>query len=436
MRNLFNRVFGNVVSDNSWYLCVEVFWAAMYASAQSFAGAYAIRLGASNSEVSLLSSIPALTAAVILLPVGHFLQYRARPTVWILASLLVARAGTLLYVAVPWVHLGNLSPGAQFVGVFALLTIPNHFFNLGFVPFLAQALPENIRADTFAARNVLIGAVMSLSNFGFGLWLGWMAFPANYQVMFVFGFVTSAVSLYYLYRVNISEVPRRAATQAASPAVARQSSSYLKEWVDFFKASWKVKAFAQITLNTFLYGTGLWAATPLLLLHFVRNLGATDRWLGELGAVSSLATIFGYIFWRQVIRRWGEPKTLRWTIVGMGIYPVLAAIVPSLTAILFAAALNGIIAAGVNLTHLNTFLRVIPAEERHNYTALHMTLMNVGAFILPLVGIALANRVGFVPVLIGCGLMSSIGATSFWIWPVGDERRPRVGPRPSLEGTD
>ncbi len=417
MRNLANHAFGNL-SDNSWYLVVEVFWASIYASGLSFGGAYAIRLGASNSQVALLSSIPALAAAFLLLPFGHFQQSRARPSRWVLMSLLLARVGTLLYVLVPWIHLGGLTVGALFVVFFLLLTVPNNFFNLGFVPFLAQALPERQRADTFAARNVLAGAVVSVCTYLLGLWLVSAAFPGNYQAMFFFGLLTGILSCWYLWKVKVSEAPPGAAETVPD------WRTFFKEWLTFFKASWKVRPFVQITINTFLYAMGMWAAGPLLLLYFVRTLGATDAWIGLLASVTNLSAIFGYLFWQRVIRRVGEGKTLRWTIIAMGLYPLLAGAIPSLTAILLVAALNGIFTAGVNLTHLNTFLTAIPEGERHNYTALHQTLMNIGAFICPTVGILLANQVGFAPVLMGCGLLAILGGFSFWIWPVGRWTQP------------
>jgi Na+/melibiose symporter-like transporter len=315
-----------------------------------------------------------------------------------------------------------------FVAIFVLLTIPTHFFNLGFISLLAQAVSEKNRASAFAARNMISGAMLSLCNFLFGIWLGRVAFPVNYQALFLFAFAMSLVSLYYLRKVNTSEVPRVRVADATTPfwkAVARQ-------WYGFFSKAWKVRGFTQITINTFLYGIGIWAATPLLLLYFVRTLGASEGWLGVFGSVGSLATIVGYLFWRRIIARWGEPKTLQWTIVGMGLYPLLAGSIPSLTAILFVAALNGVITAGVTLSHFNTFLKVIPEDERHNYTALHLTLMNVGAFICPLIGIALANRYGFAPVLIACGVLSIIGSTSFWIWPLGESRPSESASMPEV----
>ncbi len=423
MRNLFSRIFGNL-TDNSWYLVIEVFWASIAASGLSFVGAYAIRLGASNSAISLLSSVPALMAAVLLLPFGNFQQSLARPTRWVMFSLLLARLGTSLYVIIPWVHVDALPAGTLVVICAALLTIPSNFFNLGFVPFLAQVLPENQRADTFAARNVISGVVVSLLTYLFGLWLIHAAFPGNYQAMMAVALTTSLVSCWYLLKVKVTEPAR------AAPARARADwRMYFKEWLAFFKAAWKVRPFVQITINTFLYAMGMWAAGPLLLLYYVRTLGASDAWIGALASVTNLAAIFGYLFWQRVIRRVGEGRTLRWTIVCMGIYPLLAGAIPSLTAILFVAALNGVFTAGVNLTHLNTFLTAIPEGERHNYTALHQTLMNVGAFICPTIGILLANQLGFAPVLMGCGVLAIVGAFSFWVWPVGRWAQPAT---PSL----
>ena len=426
MRNLANRAFGNL-SDNSWYLVVEVFWASIYSSGLAFAGAYAIRLGASNSAVALLSSVPALAAAFTLLPFGHFQQSRARPSRWVLSSLLLARVGTLLYVLVPWIHVGGLTTGAMFVAFFLLLTLPNNFFGLGFVPFLAQALPERDRADTFAARNMLGGAVASACTYLLGLWLVWATFPGNYQAMFSFGLLAGLLSCWNLWKVKVSETPRAGAVKRVP-----DWRSFFSEWLMFFKGSWQVRPFVQITINTFLYAMGMWAAGPLLLLYFVRTLGASDAWLGLLASVTNLSAIFGYLLWRRVIRRVGEGKTLRWTIIAMGLYPLLSGAIPSLSAILLVAALNGIFTAGVNLTHLNTFLTAIPEGERHNYTALHQTLMNIGAFICPTVGILLANHLGFAPVLMGCGLLAILGGFSFWVWPVGRWVQPEPAPAASF----
>lgn len=415
VRNLLNRALGRYIDDNSWYLCVEIFWAAVYGSAQTFAGAYAIRLGATNAQVSLLTSIPALTAALVLLPAGQFLHSRERRKNWLLGALFIMRIGTLLYVLLPWVNPGSVSQGLLFVIIFCALTIPAHFFNLGFIPFLAQAIPDHHRADTFATRNALASAVTSTFSLLFGFWLGRVAFPGNYQLMYLFGFAIAMVSLYYLSKVHVTETPHPAEAKAASSA-----GSSARQWLASLTIPWQLPGITRIFVNTLLHSLGLWAAAPLYVLYYVRTLGATEAWLGTLGSVASLSAILGYVFWRRIINRQGEARVLQWTIVAVGLYPFLAGSIPSLPVILLAAGLNGLAAAGVGLSHFNVFLRLIPEAHRHNYTALYLTLLNVGAFVSPLISINLANLFGFAPVLIVCGLLSIIGSVSFWIWPVGD----------------
>jgi predicted MFS family arabinose efflux permease len=176
--------------------------------------------------------------------------------------------------------------------------------------------------------------------------------------------------------------------------------------------------FFRITTNTFMHGMGLWMATPLYILYYVRELGASDAWIGLQGMIASSGIIVGYIIWRWVLVRWKESKTLKRTIVCLGLFPVLVGLSPSLTPILFAVALNNLIMPGVNLSHFNTLLKVTPPDKRPEYTALYMAFVNIGIFIFPLLGVALADRFGLQPVLIGCGIFSILGSTSFWFRPV------------------
>jgi MFS family permease len=113
---------------------------------------------------------------------------------------------------------------------------------------------------------------------------------------------------------------------------------------------------------------------------------------------------------------------------------MLSGLLPSLTAILFVSALNALISAGVNLAHFNTLLKVTPPQSRPAYTALYMSIVNTGAFIFPLAGVWVADRIGLAPTLIACGIFSILGSTSFWWRPVLGHAR--AGPLPEMKGYD
>jgi MFS family permease len=425
MRKLFYWAFGSDITGNSWYLCMDICWATVFHSAQTFNAAYAIRLGASNADISLLVSVPALTAVLVLLPAGRFLQSRQRPQKWLLASVFIARAGTLLAVVVPWLHIGGITQGTLLVILLIMLSIPGHFFNLGIIPFLAQAVPEQHRASTFAARNALAGAILAVCCSLFGLWLSREAFPLNYQVMYALALLVSLVSLHYLSKVKVLKTP----VPAAPIMAGKIWRSSVRQWAALLATMAAVRDFKRHLVNTLLYSIGIWAAGPLYVLYYVRGLQASEAWLGTFGAIGSLSTIGGYILWRRFIARYSEPTALKLTIVAMGLYPLLAGLFPSLTFILVVAAINGVITAGVNLSHFTTLLKVIPADKHHDYTALYLTLLNIGAFVCPPAAIFVANRIGFAPALVACGLLSMTGAASFWVWPVG---KPQAAPAEML----
>ncbi len=62
---------------NIWYLYVEILWAGILTAVASFNATYALRLGASNTMIGWLSSIPALLAIVMLIPSARFLETKS-----------------------------------------------------------------------------------------------------------------------------------------------------------------------------------------------------------------------------------------------------------------------------------------------------------------------------------------------------------------------
>lgn len=421
--NLLWRFFkinlSNHDDSNAWYLVVEMFWASILGSVATFNAAYAIRLGADNFQVSLLSSIPALMAVIVSYPAGQFLQRQSRRMPWILGSLLVYRASFLLVAASPWLNFLGIQPGLTAVLILVVGTIPAHFFNVGWIAMLGDVVPEQRRAAVFAARNITNQVTISVVVFLCGQWLSRIVFPVNYQVLYAFGFLTSMLSMYYLFKLRVPasmiyevvETPRRRSLRDLSVSLIQSAKSLRQEMADN-------PAFFRITRNTFLHGIGVWMAAPLYTLYFVRQLNASDAWLGINGTIASLGTIAGFSLWRWLVVRWGEPICLKRTVVLIGVYPILVGLTPSLPVILAYGVLNGLISPGLSLSHFNTLLTVTPSNARPRFTAMYITMMNIGAFIGPLVSVAIANEIGLAPMLVISGLLSVIGSTSFWWSPV------------------
>ena len=184
----------------------------------------------------------------------------------------------------------------------------------------------------------------------------------------------------------------------------------------------------RLIINMFLYGMGLWLVAPLYILRYVRQLNASDAWLGLMNTIAMVAGILATPVWRRVMARWGRAFTLKSTIVLIGLFPVAVGLFPSLDLILLAVALNNLVVPGVNLSAFITLLEVTPEENRPGYTAWYISVLNAGAFVAPLLGVAIANWVGIAPTLVVFGALSVLGATSFWWHPVVEKRRDVMSP--------
>lgn len=422
MRKLVQWLLGGDLDRNGWYLCLEIFWASIYGTAISFNAALAIRLGATNAQISWLTSGQALMALLLVPLVGRFLQGRSKRRPWMLLSLLLYRGSSLLLIFIPMLPGSFISPGLLVVLVILAAAVPVQVFNVGFNPFLTEAVAVKDRATVFAARNVLGGVAGAVFSVVFGWLLVTLPFPLNYQVMLAAGLVFALLSQYHLSRVQVTETEL-----APTPTAAAPKPSLRERWTGFVAGLRAAPEFVQFSVNTFIHAFGMWMAGPLYTLYLLRELKIGENWLGVMAAVGSVVSIVGYIIWRRIIARWGEPKTLKVTMLLLGTYPLILGLSGWLPLILFAAVVHALISSGVNIVHLNTFLRVTPPEKRHAYNALNMTFMNAGIMVAPFIAVALANRFGLGPVLVGCGAAAILGATSFVLWPVGDPP-----PRPAL----
>jgi MFS family permease len=400
----------NIEERNAWYLCVEIFWASFLAGAATFNSVLALRLGASNEEIGFLSSMPALLAIIISIPTGRFLQSRAQKKPWILWALALNRSGYLLLALAPLLKIFHLPVGSIAVWLIVLFSVPAQFFTIGFVPFLAETIPVEQRAAVFAARNIILGVTTSAFTLLAGLWLNNILYPVNYQMLYAAAFAASMLSQYFLVKIDVREKP------PSRPA--EKLKTIRLQLQEFRQAFTNQPAFVRIVRNTFLYGFGIWMATPIYVLFYIKTLGADEAWIGLNGTVAALVSIFGYIFWRWAMARLGEPRTLKFTIMLAGLYPLLVGVLHSLPLILLATAFNSLVAAGINLSHLNTLLKVMPEDRRPEYHAVFSTFMNVGAFICPLLAVGLTSFFDFGMVLIASGIICLVGSASFWVWPV------------------
>ncbi|MFO7170168.1 MAG: MFS transporter [Chloroflexota bacterium] len=389
---------------NMRFLVLEVFWAALALGCYSFAAAFLIRIGGSNLMVSLLTSAAALVNALTAIPFAIFMERKARRWPWVVGSLIAFRLGHMGLIFIPF--LPAYRPEAM-VLLLLLVNVPVALFNAGWLPMFADVVPIERRARLFSARNLTLGVTMMVTTFLAGRWLDAAPFPLNYQLMFGFALAMSMVSTLYIARLSIPDSPVPARESRPRPSLA-----------DFRALAAQQRPFVNITVNTLVFNIAFWMAQPLQPIYFVRELGASDGWMGIWLALINGGALIGNLVWPRLMERRGFGWVLVRAAALSAVYYLLIGAVPNLTLILVFAVMFGAISPGVDVSHFNILLEVCPPERRALYLGIFTTIMNMGFFLATLACAPLIDLIGArTLVLILAGLRLG-GALLFLLNPV------------------
>jgi MFS family permease len=129
--------------------------------------------------------------------------------------------------------------------------------------------------------------------------------------------------------------------------------------------------------------------------------------------LAHIGVIAGNLIWRRLLDRWGAGLALRRSVPLAASYAILVALFPNLTLILLFGVLINLINPGVSLSHTNTLYQICPRERRASFMAIYATVANAGAFLAPMIGVALSNVIDIRWILLAGGLIRLTGAVLF-----------------------
>jgi len=385
-RRLWREVFRQretVEEQNTWNLYLDIAWfGVLNGITATFVSVFAIRLGASNTLVGLLVSLPALISIFWLIPSARIIERQRRRLPIIVLTGFLHRLGYLLIALMPFVFRTH-RPEAL-VALVALLTIPAAMASVAFTSMIADVVPIDKRAHVISIRNVLVSAVSTVTVFISGKLLDLLPFPLSYQLLFGVGFVTSLVSLYYVSRIQVADVSM---TQYQAQRKAPLTVGFRR----LVKRIMSQRDFVRFSAGAFVFHWGLYLPAALYAIYRVKNLGASDTWIGLLSMTDVAVTILAYFYWGRAASRKGNRLVLLLSSMGLILFPVLTGLSPRIEPLLFVSVIGGIFGAGFNLSFFNTLLEVCPQGRIPSYVAINTTLINVAAFLAPLLGTSLTN---------------------------------------------
>jgi len=371
-----NRNFRNVQFDGVGVSISNV--------ASPYLPVFLARLGASNFQVGLLSSMPGITGLLLAFFVGRFLQTRRNIVPWYsLSRLLVimcyALTGVLtLLLAKKYLIIATL-------GIWAFATIPQIALAVAFSVVMNTVAGPEGRYALLSRRWAIFGLTGVVGTFVVTRVIDLLAFPLNYAIMFLVLSLGGFVSYYFSNKIQIPN-------QSSAPAF--QSVSSRNRLANILEILWANPAFVSFSSKRFVYLAALALSLPVMPLYYVREVHATDSQIGTFNMAMMLIMLLGYFIWPLLSRRRGGRFVLLATTFGMTLHPALAASATDINLIIFISGLAGLFQSGLDLVFFDELMKTVPMEYSATFVALAQSMQYSSTVLAPLIGTWAAEHIG------------------------------------------
>jgi predicted MFS family arabinose efflux permease len=384
----------NIQERNKRYVQIDAIGVGTAVSASPFLPVFLTRLGATAVQVGLLTSMPGFTGLVLALWVGRFLQRQRNIVPWFSLSRLMVISAYALTGIVPFFVPDKLLIYV-ILFIWALATLPQTMVAVGFsVVMNAVSGPEG-RYELMSRRWSILGITNAIAVAIAGQVLDKIGFHLNYQVVFIGLSFGGLLSYYFSSRIQIPDT---------EPVQASQHRSITSSLRDYYQLIQREPLFVSFTLKRFVYLFGMTLATPLFPLYFVRELNASDAWIGFLYTAQTAVLVVGYFFWTRLSRKRGSRFVLLSTTFSIALYPGLVALTNNQALVFILAGIAGIFQAGIDLVFFDELMRTIPARFSPTFVSLAQSITYLASILAPLVGTYVSDHIG----LTG-GLLMSTG---------------------------
>lgn len=373
-----------IQKDNFRYVQIDAVGVSISNVAAPFLPVFLTRLGASNFQVGLLSSMPGVTGLLLAIIVGRFLQTRRNVVPWyslsrLMVILCYALTGILtLLISEKYVIIATLA-------IWAFATLPQTALAVAFsVVMNAVAGPEG-RYALLSRRWAIFGLTGVVGTFIVTRLINLIDFPLNYAIMFLVLSVGGFVSYYFSNRIALPDSVPPPLVKSRSPREGIQN------YLSILRAN---PAFLSFASKRFVYFSAIALSAPIMPLYLVRDVHATDAQIGAVNMMMTMIMLLGYYLWPKVSRQRGGRFVLLATTLGMTLYPALSAASPHVTTIIIFAGIAGFFQGGLDLVFFDELMKTVPADYSATFVSLAQSMQYLSTIIAPLLGTWLANYIG------------------------------------------
>jgi MFS family permease len=193
------------------------------------------------------------------------------------------------------------------------------------------------------------------------------------------------VSYYFSSHIDLPE---------AEPVATTPGLSLKQRFHGYANLIGSERPFVSFMTKRFVYMFGVTLGAPLFPLYFVRQLSATDAWIGALNTVQTATMLLGYTLWTRLSKNRGSRFVLLCTVFGMALYPALTAMTDRMEVVVIYAGLAGVFQAGLDLVFFDELMKTVPPAYSATFVSLAQSFQNLAVVASPLLGAWLADQIG------------------------------------------
>ena len=352
---------------------------------------FAQEMGATDTAIGYISSLPAFCALFVLLPVSARIDYQKDKKKFLNLMILLCGAALPLVAMAPF--LGKYGYWFFIAGV-GLWNVPYICYTIAWQSYFSDLFPPDRRSIPYARRMKVNNMVPIFTVLLCGVTLTYLCKSHEskifaYQAFYCLAFFASIMQFRAIKRTECPPLPEIKTPRTGFFATFAQVPRELK----------KNKNYRGFLVLLFIFYFSWQMAWPLFYLYLVPYCGFSELQKCVLDVVSYLTFTLTATFWGKYIQRKGpRPPTLV-GFIGCFLCPAMTVFSTSYVSVVFAYLVSGLTAPGFQLGLFNDMLDQLPEERKTLNIGIYNMVTQVSNFAAPLAGVALYKVIGLIPTM-------------------------------------
>ena len=400
----------NINLHNFRLVMLDAIGLGIASSAGPFLNVFLVSLGATNNQIGLLASMPALAGFLMVLSIGQFIQKKRNPTKFASWAVFGTYLGYFFTGILPF-FVPRPYIVVSIIIAWGFVTIPQTIMGVTYPTMLYGVAGEHGRFELTTRRWALLGLVSALLTAIIGQVLELINYPINYQLIFMILSLGGVVSFSAVRKIKFDQAPPRQNGDA--------EKFNARQFITIFKEN---KPFANYVVKRFVYFMGGTLLGPVTSLYYIKDLKISVGWIGGFSTAATLSLIIGYFIWLRMSRKVSSVKILLITTFVMALWPLVLSMLTDESVILPLLLIIGLMQAGIDLVFFDELMKTIPADKSTLFISINMLFQYVANFIGPILGTTLADFIGLRGALI---VGSAIKLIAFFLFTFEAINRPK-----------